>query len=110
MQPHYNPTDVIKVDVPLFIRLLEFAREDAKTDLDLHVATENILSMSEEGKTLTMDDYDAIVKDSNGQDVRATVAKMNKPAIGESKIKNKQIKTQINEIKRMKQLAGLIID
>ena len=31
-----NPTDIISVDVPLFIRLLEYAREDAKTDMDLH--------------------------------------------------------------------------
>jgi len=30
-----NPQDKITVDVPLFIRLLEYAREDAKTDIDL---------------------------------------------------------------------------
>ena len=59
----YNPTDIITVDVPLFIRLLEYAREDAKTDMDLHKVTENILALSEEGKTLTMDQYDEIVKD-----------------------------------------------
>ena len=58
-----NPTDTITVDVPLFIRLLEYAREDAKTDIDLHKVTENILALSEEGSTLTMDQYDEIVKD-----------------------------------------------
>jgi len=58
----FNPTDKITVDVPLFIRLLEYAREDAKTDMDLHKVTENILSLSEEGSTLTMDQYDEIVK------------------------------------------------
>jgi hypothetical protein len=57
-----NPTDTITVDVPLFIRLLEYAREDAKTDMDLHKVTENILALSEEGNTLTMDQYDEIVK------------------------------------------------
>ena len=31
-----NPQDTITVDVPLFIRLLEYAREDAQTDMDLH--------------------------------------------------------------------------
>jgi hypothetical protein len=31
-----NPKDIIKLDVPLFIRLLEYAREDAKSDMDLH--------------------------------------------------------------------------
>ena len=58
----FNPTDKITVDVPLFIRLLEYAREDAKTDMDLHKVTENILALSEEGSTLTMDQYDKIVK------------------------------------------------
>jgi len=58
----FNPTDTITVDVPLFIRLLEYAREDAKTDMDLHKVTENILALSEEGNTLTMDQYDEIVK------------------------------------------------
>jgi hypothetical protein len=56
-----NPKDIIKVDVPLFIRLLEYAREDAKTDMDLHDVAENIIRLSETGKTLSMNDYDAIV-------------------------------------------------
>jgi hypothetical protein len=38
-----NPRDIIKVDVPLFIRLLEYAREDAQTDMDLHDVAENII-------------------------------------------------------------------
>ena len=58
----YNPSDKITVDVPLFIRLLEYAREDAKTDMDLHTVTENIIKLSETGKTLTMAQYDEIVK------------------------------------------------
>jgi hypothetical protein len=56
-----NPQDTIKVDVPLFIRLLEYAREDAKTDMDLHSVAENIIRLSETGRTLSMGDYDAIV-------------------------------------------------
>lgn len=58
-----NKPDVIKVDVPLLIRLLEYAREDAKTDMDLHNVTEKLISFSEQGDTLTMDNYDAIVGD-----------------------------------------------
>lgn len=49
------------LDVPLFIRMLEFAKEDAKTDLDLHNVTENVLLLSKDRKVLTMDDYDSIV-------------------------------------------------
>ena len=56
-----NPEDKITVDVPLFIRLLEYAREDAKTDMDLHDVAENAVSLSADGKTLTMNDYSALV-------------------------------------------------
>ena len=56
-----NPKDTITVDVPLFIRLLEYAREDAKTDMDLHNVAENIINLSEEGQVLSMDDYNSIV-------------------------------------------------
>lgn len=56
-----NPQDIITVDVPLFIRLLEYAREDAKTDMDLHNVAENIIDLSTEGKVLSMEDYNTIV-------------------------------------------------
>ena len=49
------------MDVPLFIRMLEYAREDAKTDMDLHNVTGNALKLSTTGKTLTMTDYNKIV-------------------------------------------------
>lgn len=54
--------DVIKINVPTFIRMLEYAREDAKTDMDLHVATENILEILEDKEYITMEDYEKIVK------------------------------------------------
>jgi hypothetical protein len=79
-----NKKDILMIDVPLFIRLLEYAREDAKTDMDLHNVTENIIKLSEEEKALTMDDYDKIV------DVKET--------------------KKIEENFRMKQLAGLIVE
>jgi hypothetical protein len=56
-----NPRDIITVDVPLFIRLLEYAREDAQTDMDLHDVTEKIISLSASGKILSMDDYSTII-------------------------------------------------
>lgn len=57
-----NKPDTITVDVPLFIRLLEYAREDAKTDMDLHTVTENIIRLSQSGSTLSMDDYESIIE------------------------------------------------
>jgi hypothetical protein len=58
-----NPKDTIKVDVPLFIRLLEYAREDAKSDMDLHKIAENIIELSATGETLGMQEYQMIVGD-----------------------------------------------
>jgi hypothetical protein len=44
----------------LFIRALEYAKEDAKTDMDLHDVAEKAIAASESGKTLTMADYNSI--------------------------------------------------
>jgi hypothetical protein len=52
-----NPKDTIKLDVPLFIRLLEYAREDAKDDMDLHRVAENAIDLSRFAGTLGMIDY-----------------------------------------------------
>jgi hypothetical protein len=56
-----NPEDVISVDIPLFIRLLEYAREDARTDMDLHDLTERLTKLCATGTTVSMDAYDQIV-------------------------------------------------
>jgi hypothetical protein len=60
-QNQQNPEDVVAFDVPTFIRLLEFAREDATDDEALHKATEKIIELSQDGQVLTMDNYDDIV-------------------------------------------------
>ena len=52
--------DIVKLDVPLFIRLLELAREDVKQDADLHDVAEAVIRLSQEG-IATMADYDQIV-------------------------------------------------
>jgi len=60
-QSEENPKDVVKMDVPLLIRMLEYAREDAKTDMDLHKVAENLILLSQKGRILDMTDYDSIV-------------------------------------------------
>ena len=52
--------DIIQLDVPLFIRLLELAREDVKQDADLHDVAEAVIQLSQDGP-VTMADYDKIV-------------------------------------------------
>lgn len=52
--------DTVTMDIPLLIRVLEYAREDAKTDMDLHRVVENLINMR--GTVpLSMDHYDQIV-------------------------------------------------
>ena len=75
--------DVVKLDVPLFIRLLELAREDVKQDADLHDIAEAVIKLSQEG-VATMADYDQIVAFMQKQGDSAT-----------------------EEIARIKQLGGM---
>jgi hypothetical protein len=62
-----NPADKVTMDVPLMIRLFEYAREDAQTDMDLHDVSERLIELSGEGRVLTMQDYDAIVGQTTEQ-------------------------------------------
>jgi membrane protein required for beta-lactamase induction len=78
----FNPSDKVTLDIPLFIRLLEYAREDAKTDMDLHNVAEKAIAASETGKTLTMAEYDSLVA-GNSED------------------------QQMDEVKRMIELANI---
>ena len=56
-----NPKDIVKLDVPLLIRILEFAREDASSDEELHKVASNIIELSSIGGALGMIDYEAIM-------------------------------------------------
>jgi hypothetical protein len=60
-QNQQNPLDIVTFDVPLFIRLLEFAREEATDDETLHKVTENIIQACQDGQVLSMDDYDQLI-------------------------------------------------
>lgn len=50
---------IAKLTIPLLIRLLEFAREDSKTDMDLHFIAEYL---SREKEIFSMEDYADIIK------------------------------------------------
>lgn len=53
--------DTITMDIPLLIRMLELAREDMKTDAELHRVVEKLIDIRNKG-VLTMDDYDFVSK------------------------------------------------
>lgn len=63
--------DEVTMDVPFLIRVMEYAKEDAETDMDLHSAVERMLDLSEEGGALTMEDYDSIFASEKGKTARA---------------------------------------
>ena len=54
-----DPKDHVSFDIPLFIRLLELAREDLKSDVELHNVVERTLALKNQG-VLTMADYETI--------------------------------------------------
>ena len=69
-----NEEDIIKVNVPLMIRLLEYARENSKDDVDLHLMVERMIDLGETGEALEMDDYAEIVPTKeNGTEQNGTV-------------------------------------
>jgi hypothetical protein len=53
--------DMVCFDIPLLIRVLEFTREDMKTDVELHNMVERLISMRET-YPLTMKHYDEITQ------------------------------------------------
>jgi hypothetical protein len=53
--------DTVTLDVPLFIRLLEFAKEDAADDMALHDVAEKTIALNKQKGILSMEDYDALI-------------------------------------------------
>jgi len=52
---------IIRIDAPLMMSILEYAREKATTDEELHSMVERMMEMCEYGTVLEMEDYDEIV-------------------------------------------------
>jgi len=61
-KPIEDKIDTITMDVPLFLRTLEYAREDAKDDMDLHDVTEKAIKGTKQKGILSMVDYDDLTK------------------------------------------------
>jgi hypothetical protein len=55
---------------------MEFAKENAKTDMDLHSAAENMIKLSQNGKTLDMTDYNSIVLPESENQINELVKKV----------------------------------
>jgi hypothetical protein len=59
-----DPTDIIAMDVPLFLRMLEWAKEDAAEDVDLHEVTERAIEAVKLRGLLSMEDYNDLIGES----------------------------------------------
>ena len=59
--PVTDVIDTVTLDIPLLIRLLEYAREDAKTDMDLHDVADNMIKLSKKFDVLDMSCYIKII-------------------------------------------------
>ena len=59
--PGQDAVDTISMDVPLFLRMLEYAKEDAQEDVDLHDVTQRATELSKTKPFLSMEDYNEIV-------------------------------------------------
>jgi hypothetical protein len=57
--------DTVTLDIPLFIRMLEYAKEDAQTDMDLHDVAEKAIALNKSKEMLSMEDYNTIISDNN---------------------------------------------
>ena len=71
-----NPIDTVRMDIPLLIRVMEFAKEDAKTDMELHAAAENMIELSKSDRVLNMDDYNSIVTPDEENQINELVKKV----------------------------------
>ena len=101
--------DTITMDIPLLIRMLEFSREDIKTDADLHKVVEKLISIRNNG-TLTMDDYEFVVKlkeclqfEDTFQDTYAATQTVGPETYNQStdNIDHKSINNQVKRIKKI---------
>lgn len=91
-----DKADIISLDIPLMIRMLELAREDVKDDMELHKITERLIEIRNKG-TLTMSDYDFI----------AGIKKLKEEIEGMAEGRMKDIATNSSENKRLNKLTSL---
>lgn len=53
--------DTVTFDIPFLIRVMEYAREDAKSDMDLHKVVAKLINIRNKG-VLSMKDYNFVVR------------------------------------------------
>jgi hypothetical protein len=104
-----DKVDTITMDVPLFIRMLEYSKEDAAEDMDLHDVTEKAISLGKERGILQMEDYDEIVGTTEKVDeANVTWSTLHRDNSNEKLLK--QSKLSSAEYQKAKKLQGFKAD
>ena len=90
--------DMVCFDIPLLIRVLEFTREDMKTDVELHNMVERLISMRET-YPLTMTHYDSITQ---------KLVKENHVAIAMGKMLDDESGMVLSQLEQLERAIGMI--
>ena len=56
-----NPKPTVELSIPLLLRILEFAKDDASSDEELRKVANNMIELSKYAGELGMIDYEAIM-------------------------------------------------
>ena len=100
-----DKVDTITMDIPLFLRMLEYSREDASQDMDLHDVTEKAISLGKERGILQMDDYDEIIGTTEEID-EAELTEAYVPSNIKEFAKRKGISSLVNKVAGWAEKAG----
>lgn len=68
--------DTVTLNVPLLMRILEWAREEAEDDLALHRLVEQAAQIAAHGEILTMAHYAELIGQSETASVRRRIARL----------------------------------
>jgi len=66
--PSKDAIDIVTLDVPLFIRMLEYAKEEASDDMVLHDIATKTIALSKQRGILSMEDYEALIPEPQPED------------------------------------------
>ncbi len=94
--------DVVMFDIPFLIRVLEYAREDAKTDMDLHKVVTKLIQIRNKG-VLTMKDYNFVTRLKEHFEIDGIITEQECKCSDEKEWKKKaQARSEIWRRKRLK--------
>lgn len=67
-EPNNNCEGSITLNVALLLRLLEYANEEVKDDVELHYIVQNLQNLAGTGKCLSMEDYETVIQSNASED------------------------------------------